>query len=224
MLKFEWEQVPSHLTMTIHQAMARAAAALLLAVTLRGASGAVTVADDAAPHGKRGHRTIAVSAHGDVEPHGAPSAHRGEDVVLHSTADPAQAVEKGAKKGPEAEEDAEESSPDQAEPEKAAEELQAEGAEPEEAAEEDAEELDAEELDAEEDLLPQRSRRHDFAGGGAAEEEQGGGVIMRRHNHTKGADLDDGDLEEEESLVQEDADLEEQGGGVIMRRHNHTKG
>jgi len=212
--------------------MAQAAVTLLLIITIRGAFGAVTVAADLAHPGRQGRPSGAAPSHGkaklhsadselsgDAEPHGVHSAHQGEGAELHRTAghthhataadlarqekhasaahveDAPKVVEEGAK-GPKSGEAAEEASGD-----------------------EDAEELEAAEDDAEgfegpeEGPQPQRSRRHEFAvdaAGEATEAEQRGRVIMRRHNHTEGAASDEGYLEEEESLVQEDADLAEQ--------------
>jgi len=203
----------------IPKAMVRAAVTLLLAVSLRGAVGAATVAADTAPHGRQGHRSAAAPGHGNAELHSARSEHSAEGAELHRTAghahhatatadlahqgghapaahaeDAAKVVEQGAE-GRESGDDAVE-----AEPEEDAEEL--------EAAEDDEEGLEG----PEEGPLPQRSRTHEFAvhaNGDASELDQGGRLIMRRHNHTKGADFDEGYLEEG-SLVEEDADLEEQ--------------
>jgi len=164
--------------------MPRAAVTLLLAVALRfrGACGAATIAAD-------GHRSVAAPVHGEAELHGAHARHSAEAAELHRAAghahrDTATADVAHQEKGPRAGEDAEEL----------------------EAAEDDAQGSEG----PREDPLPQRSRRHEFVVDAAGDTAEGGGVIMRRHNHTQGANLDEGYLEEEESLVQEDGDLAEQ--------------
>jgi len=211
---------------------------LLLAVTIRCALGAATVAADAAPRGQRSRQSTAARGHSQAElngledahpPHRGHSAHGGEAAELHRTEGHAHHAAAGGvagqekhataahargsptsaaegSKAPEAGGDASDASPG-AEPEEDAEELDAEVEEPEHADAEDG----ADDFEGPVEFhLPQRGRVHVAvdAAGHAAEVRRGGGPVIRRHNHTSGTDLDD--LEEEDSLVEEDADLRAQ--------------
>ncbi|CAK0848836.1 unnamed protein product [Prorocentrum cordatum] len=216
--------------------MTRAAMTLLLAVTISCALGAATVAADAAPRGQRSRQSTAARGHShselngleDGHPYRGHSAHGGEAAELHrtkghahhaaaggpadkekhATAAHARGSPTSAEEGSKAPEwggDASEASPG-AEPEEDAEELDAEAEEPEHADAEDG----AEDFDGPvEAHLPRRGRVHLAvdAAGNAAEVRRGGGPVMRRYNHTSGTDFDD---LEEDSLVEEDADLRAQ--------------
>ncbi|CAK0848841.1 unnamed protein product [Prorocentrum cordatum] len=201
--------------------MTRAAMTLLLAVTIRCALGAATVAADAAPRGQRSRQSTAARGHShselngleDAHPYRGHSAHGGEAAELHRTKGHAHHAAAGGPADKEKHATAAHArgSPTSAEEGSKAPEWgggdaseASPGAEPEEDAEElDAEAEEPEHADAEdgaEDFegpveahLPRRGRVHLAvdAAGNAAEVRGGGGPVMRRYNHTSGTDFDD---------------------------------